>query len=451
MTSIRRTLLGALLGAVLVVVLVTALATYRIARQEIDALLDYHLRQTALSLSARAFAGGPAVPPGGDLAIAIWDQTGVRLWLSRPEAGLPPAAALGFSTVQGRSGAWRAYAAVLGDGVIEVAQPLEVRERLAFAAAARTLAPLLLLLPLLAALVWGIVGRSLRPLGRLARAAAARTPAALEPFSEAGVPEEAVPLVRELNSLLDRLRGALAAQRAFVADAAHELRTPLAALKLQAQLARTADDAGRAGALADLEAGLDRATHVVRQLLTLARLEPGAEGALERVPVSLADLAGQAIADHALLAEERRVDLGATRVGEDAIVAGDPGALRTLLASLLDNAVRYTPAGGRVDVSAGVDGGRPWLEVADSGPGIPAAERQRVFDRFVRLPGTREPGSGLGLAIVKAIADRHGAEVGLGETPGGGLTARVRFAAAVAVARGAPAPRAPRPERSGPP
>jgi two-component system OmpR family sensor kinase len=454
-TSIRRTLLVALLGAVLAVVLVAVLATYRIARQEIDTLLDYHLRQTALSVSGRALGGSAGVPAGGDLAIAIWDQTGVRLWLSRPEAGLPPAAELGFSTVQGRSGPWRAYTAVLGDVVVEVAQPLEVRERLAFAAAARTLAPLLLLLPLLAALVWGIVGRSLRPLGRLAHAAAARTPAALEPFPTDDVPGEAIPLVRELNSLLDRLRGALAAQRAFVADAAHELRTPLAALKLQAQLARAADDAGRASALADLEAGLDRATHVVRQLLTLARLEPGAEGPAERAPVPLAELAGQVIADHAVLAEERGVDLGAARIAGDAVALGEPAGLRTLLANLVDNAVRHTPAGGRVDVSVGVDGGRPWLEVADTGPGIPASERGRVFDRFYRLPGAERPGSGLGLAIVKAIADRHGAEVALADTPGGGLTARVRFAAgtAAAPAPGTPGvpPSAARPERSGAP
>ncbi len=132
------------------------------------------------------------------------------------------------------------------------------------------------------------------------------------------------------------------------------------------------------------------------------------------------------------------------------MVAGDPAALRTLLASLVDNAVRYTPAGGRVDVSAGVEGGRPWLEVADTGPGIPAAERRRVFDRFYRLPGADGSGSGLGLAIVKAIADRHGAEVTLGETPGGGLTARVRFAASPSET-GAPPPPPARPERSGPP
>ncbi len=459
MRSIRRTLLFALLGAVVAVTLVAVAATYRIARQEIDALLDYHLRETALSLSDRALARAGAGASEADLVIQIWDQSGVRLYVSRPGSGLPAVAELGFATVHARSGAWRVYSTMIGDEVVQVAQPLAIRENLAFTAVRRTLAPVLLLLPLLALLVWGIVGRSLEPLDRLAGAAASRTPAALEPFDEAAVPEEAVPLVRALNALLDRLRNALASQRAFVADAAHELRTPLAALKLQTQLARAADGAERAAALAELETGLDRATHVVRQLLTLARLEPGAEAGPSRAPASLAEAARQAVADHALLAERRRVDLGATRVSDDAVALADGGALRTLLANLVDNAVVYTPAGGRVDVSAGVAEGRPFLEVADSGPGIPAAERERVFDRFYRLPGAAGSGSGLGLAIVRAIAERDGAAVALRDTPGGGLTVRVTYPALAHAMAGrpgapgrAPAPpedaRAASPERS---
>jgi two-component system OmpR family sensor kinase len=437
MKSLRRTLLVALLGALLAAMAVAALATYRIARQEIDALFDYHLRQTALSLSGRALTGAGG-GGAGDFVVEVWDPSGVRLYVSRPETALPPVAELGFATVQGPSGGWRVYSALLGERVVEVGQPLQVREDLAFAAAARTLAPLLLVLPLLAALVWGIVGRSLRPLDRLARAAAARTPAALEPFDEASVPQEAVPLVRALNDLLQRLQAALAAQRALVADAAHELRTPLAALKLQAQLARAAEDPDRAASLADLEAGLDRATHVVRQLLTLARLEPGAEATPRPSPVPLAELARQAVADHALLAEERRVDLGATRVSDAASVLGDRAGLRTLMANLVDNAVRYTPAGGRVDVEVGVEGSEPFVQVSDSGPGIPEGERSRVFDRFYRVPGAAGAGSGLGLAIVRAIAEAHGAEIALGDTPGGGLTVRVRFRAAREVAPDGP-------------
>jgi two-component system OmpR family sensor kinase len=438
--SVRRTLLAALLGAVVTVTLVAVVVTYRVARGEIDALFDYHLRQTALSLSDRALARAEGAGGAGDFVIQIWDRSGVRLYVSRPGAALPRVAELGFATVRGPSGGWRVYSSLVGEHVIEVAQPLVVREELAFSAAARTLAPLLFLLPLLGVLVWWIVGRSFEPLDRLAGAAASRTPAALEPFDESSVPQEAVPLVRALNELLGRLQVALAAQRAFVADAAHELRTPLAALKLQAQLARGSEGEERLAALGDLEAGLDRATHVVRQLLTLARLEPGEDGAPATAPVPLAELARQVVADHALVAERSGLDLGATRLGDDAVARGDAGALRTLVANLVDNALRYTPAGGRVDVATGIEGGRPFVEVADTGPGIPAAERGRVFDRFHRLPGAPGSGSGLGLAIVKAIAERHGAEVALGDTPGGGLTARVLFPAPIA-----------RPDRAAPP
>ncbi|HYX91902.1 MAG TPA: ATP-binding protein [Myxococcaceae bacterium] len=440
MRSLRRTLLVALLAAVAAVTCIALLATYQVARREIDAVFDYHLRQTALTLSDRALARAEASGGRSDLVIQVWDARGVRLYVSRPDAQLPEVAELGFKTVHAPSGDFRVYSALLGDQVIQVAQPLAIRERLAFTAASRTLWPVLLLLPVLAVVVWRVVGRGLAPLDRLAHAAASRTPAALDPFPEGGVPEEVLPLVRALNELLGRLRAALAAQRAFVADAAHELRTPLAALKLQAQLAQQASDSSeRAGALADLQAGLDRATHVVLQLLTLAGLEPGSAAPPPGARVRLADLVRQAIADHALLAEKRGVDLGATRVSDEAVVRGDAAALRTMLANLVDNAVRYTPAGGRVDVAAGIERGRPWLEVADNGPGIPPGERRRVFDRFYRLPGTGEPGSGLGLAIVNAIAERHGAAVTLGETDGGGLTVRVAFPAAAE----APAPPSP--------
>jgi len=427
--SLRGALLVTLLGAVTAATAVGAVAAYRIARREIDAIFDYHLRQLALSLRDRALGfPGPNVETGSDLVIQIWGPDGARLYVSSPGAELPDEAVIGFATVSTPSGAWRVYSAALGDQVIQVGQPLSVRGALAFAAAVRTLAPLFLLLLLLPFLVWTLVGRGLAPLDRLARAVATRTPLALDPLPEQGVPEEVRPLVRSLNGLMERLSAALESQRAFVADAAHELRTPLAALKLQAQLAERARDAGeRTSALAELEVGLDRAGHLVKQLLTLAREERGAGEKPGEEAVALGELAAQTIADHARLAEAKGVDLGATAVDERAVVRGDPVALRTLLANLVDNAVRYTPSGGRVDVAVGVGPAESYLEVSDSGPGIPARERERVFDRFYRRPGTREEGSGLGLAIVKAIAERHGARVALGTAATGGLTVKVEF------------------------
>ena len=343
---------------------------------------------------------------------------GQRLYLSRPGTGLPEVAELGFATVAARSGPWRVYSAALGSLVIQVAQPLEVRDRLAFAAASRTLSPLLVLLPLLALLVWWLVGRGLAPLDRLARAAESRTPAALEPFDAEGAPAEVAPLVRSLNGLLDRLRSALEAQRAFVADAAHQLRTPLAALKLQVQLAeRAGDGAQRAAALAEVASGLERATHVVQQLLTLARLEPGTPPASASGRVS-ARRAGRGGGGRSR--GPRRGEGDRPRRHHGGRPGPGPGRRRRAPHPARQPRGQRHPlhaarrAGRRLGRARR---GRPFLEVADSGAGIPVEERQRVFDRFYRREGTGEPGTGLGLAIVQAIARRHGAEVTLGGRP----------------------------------
>ena len=206
----------------------------------------------------------------------------------------------------------------------------------------------------------------------------------------------------------------------------------MTALQLQLQLTeRAADAAERAEALGELKRGLQRAIHLVGQLLTLARQEPDSDVTPAREALDLADLAALALTDHSALARAKDIDLGAGRRDPAAQVVGDAAALRTMVGCLLDNAIRYTPAGGRVDLSVGVDGDRVVLEIADSGPGIPPAERERVFDRFYRRAGQSQTGSGLGLAIVKAIAERHQAEVELGVGEAGGLLVRIAFPRAV--------------------
>ncbi len=433
MRSIRRHLLVALLAAVATVTLAAAVVVYRTVRHEIDSVSDYHLRQVALALRDR-LPGGPAAGSGVedfDFLVQIWDRDGTRLYLSRPDSGLPEIAQLGYATVRTPAGDWRVYSADLKGIVVQVAQPVRSRQELALSAAVRTLAPVLLMLPLLALLIWRIVGRALAPLNRLAGEVSSRTPAALVPLPEAETPEEALPLVRALNDLLGRLALALASQRAFVADAAHELRTPLAVLEMQRRLVESAPDtAERSAALADLRAGLARMTHVVQQLLALARAEPDSGTALASEAVDLSDLVAQAVADHAVVAEAKGIDLGSASSAGNPVVLGDPTSLRALLDNLVENAVRYSPGGTRVDVDAGVRAGRSHLEVTDHGPGIPVAERERVFDRFYRHEGRSTEGTGLGLSIVKAIAERHAATVTLADTPGGGLTVRVEFPAA---------------------
>jgi len=433
MRSIRRQLLLALLAAMSLTTLLGALATYGTAREEANAMFDYQLRQLALSFrdQARYSARAHELAIEGDVedfSVQIWRPDGTRIYLSQPRPDLPHHAPLGFATVDTGHGKWRVFGLQQAAQTIQVAQPLHLRDRLALAAALRTVAPFLLMLPLLGLLVWVLVGRGLAPLDAVAHAVTTRTPAALEPLPETTVPHEIVPLVSSLNDLLSRLRRALDAQREFVADAAHELRTPLAALKLQLQLAERASDAGaRANAFAELRRGLERATHGVQQLLTLASQEPGA-GERSRKPVDLVELVATVLAKQLPLAEAKQIDLGASASGPHCFVAGDPEALQILLDNLVGNAVRYTPPAGRVDVTVGAGAGPPCLEVDDSGPGIPAAERERVFDRFYRRAQGDETGSGLGLAIVKTIAERHQARIVLGDSPLGGLRARVEFA-----------------------
>ena len=432
MRSIRRDLTAVLVVTITAAMLTGGLAIYHAARKEVDGLLDYQLRQLALSARDHVFRN-PLVPPldnddaDSDFVIQVWGPDGIRLYSSRPHQALPAMRGSGYADLDTREGTWRVFVTRTRMQVIQVAQPMRVRNEMALAVVSRVLFPLLILLPGLSLLIWIFVGRGLAPLKRLAQAVATRTPTVLDPLPEQKAPEEVLPLVGSLNDLLGRLAEAIAAQKAFIADAAHELRTPIAALQLQAQLVeRARTDAERSASLQDLKAGVRRSGHAVQQLLTLARQDPDLAVRPFTV-VALAELARSVVAEHIVLAEVKRIDLGLHYADEYATVRGDPDALRVLLGNLLDNALRYTPVGGRVDVSATMRDGSPYLEVSDSGPGILEADRTRVFDRFYRGEATRESGTGLGLAIVKTIADRHGAQVQLDNSDSGGLRIRVVF------------------------
>jgi two-component system OmpR family sensor kinase len=431
--SIRRELLVWLLLGIALAVAAAAVGTYLRARVEANELFDYQLKEMAASLTDAPFAAVPAgagsIGAGSDaMVVQIWDRNGVQLFLSQPRRVLPQNAQLGFSTVVTESGQWRIFSTLTAGQVVQIAQPMSARRELAASMALRTIMPLLAVLPFLALLIWFTIARGLRPLDQVAVAVARRSPALLTPLPDSDLPREVQPLVGALNGLLSRLRHTLDAQRAFVADAAHELRTPLTAVHLQAQLAeRATTDGERAAALAELKAGLERATRLVEQLLTLAREEPGVSGS-QATTVDLAALAREVIADLAPLAGAKGIDLGLS-AAPASTVSGDADALRTLISNLVDNAIRYTPAGGKVDVALGNDGGGVALTVRDNGPGIAAEDRERVFDRFYRGGGAGGiRGSGLGLAIVKRIAERHFADLELSSgIDGHGLGVTVRF------------------------
>lgn len=437
MNSINARLLAALIVLVALVSLLAAAVTYRRVLNETSTLFDYQLRQMALSLRSQiSVAPRIELPPDqgdADFVVQIWNPFGANVYLSRPGLPLINQIVLGYADLFLRGEAWRAYGLQTADGVIEIAQPLRVRESLARSAALRVVVPLVLLLPVMIAAVAWIVRRGLLPLRRVTAEVQQRDVRTLTPLRSDDLPLEIEPLVGELNRLLARLQDAFAAQRAFISDAAHELRSPLTALRLQLQLLeRAPHEAARREALTRLGAAIERAIHLVGQLLTLARSEPQAAAApLE--PVDLAAAAALGIADTHALALARHTDIG-LEASSGAWVSGDAEALRTLVRNLTDNAVRYTPEGGTVRVRCSKVNDAVILEVCDTGPGIAPGDRSRVFDRFFRRAPGQESGTGLGLAIVKAIAERHGGTVQLDAAPGGGLCVTLRLAA-LALAR----------------
>ena len=429
--SIRRRLLVWLLSSVLVAGLAAAAIVFTQARRQVDALFDYQLRQLALTLRDRTYSPQQLAEAlrndeAADFVITVWGPDGTLLYESHPEMSLAPAPATGLSDLETTSGRWRVFAIWHRGLTIQVAQHRLARDMLTLGAAWRTLLPFMLALPLMGWLIWRLVGQEMKVLVRTAHAVARRTPESLEPIEARSVPDEVQPLVHALNGLMGRLGDALAHQRQFIADAAHELRTPLTALKLQLQLAeRAPDDAARAQAHAALREGITRATRLVEQLLTLARADPDAVAAAWQVVDVTAT--ARSVVETALPAA-RSKGLALTLEAADPVhVRGDPAALQSMMQNLVDNAVRYTSA-GRVRVQVRQGRGEAEFEVSDTGPGIPAAERERVFDRFYRGERVAEGGAGLGLAIARRVAQRHGGRITL-EAPaeGPGLVARVRL------------------------
>ena len=454
MKSIRSRLLLWLLATLAVAALVMGGLTYRSVLAQTEALFDYQLRQMALSLRDQgAIAPGQAGALADeqlDFVVQIWTVDGRGLYASRPHSSLPERASLGFADITAQGQTWRTFGVATRDRVIQVAQLRQIRRQLAADAALHSVAPLLFAAPVLALMVGWLAAATLAPLQRLAQGLRERDEQSLQPLATSGLPVEVAPLVAALNGLLGRLGASLDTQRAFVSDAAHELRSPLTALSLQVQLLQRApDEAARAAAIESLRAGIERAGRLVEQLLNLARSEPGA--ALAMVDgLDLAELVRAAVADTVPLARARGTSIELFAPAQ-VQVRGDAAALTMLARNLADNAVRHAPRGARVEVRVFLDAGVPTLQVDDAGPGIAPEERERVFDRFYRRASDDAAGTGLGLAIVRSVAARHNAGVALAASPLGGLRATVRFepgaahrssGGAAAASAGNPAPAA---------
>lgn len=437
--SIRRRLLVLVIATVVGLWAITAVTSYIKTHHEIDELFDAQLAQSARVLLAQTAHDTEELEIEYDvqhhkyekkIAFQIWDQHN-KLLLRSDSAPLSRLSANtnGFSDVQIAGQPWRIFSRwdARHELLIQVGERHDVRNELVQGIALQLLYPMLFALPVLTLLIWISIGRGLSPLKRVAHDVAQRAPQHLATLDTAHVPEEIRPLTDALNDLFARLQQAFEHERQFTADAAHELRTPLAALKTQAQVAQRADDdSTRQHALNQLILGTDRATRLVEQLLTLARLDPEQDLA-KHEQVDLQALAVSVLAQLAPEAVAKNIDLSLTP-GSPLHVAGDSGALGILLRNLVDNAIRYTPPGGKVTVEIAPHGNHVVLRVTDSGPGIPEHERQQVFKRFYRGLGTRASGSGLGLSIAKRIAELHDANIAF-DTPanGAGLCVTVDF------------------------
>ncbi|MFD1711569.1 two-component sensor histidine kinase [Ottowia sp. GY511] len=423
--SLRGRLIGLLLAAVAVIAGLQALVTWRTALSETEAVFDGQMERIALSLTgglAASLLGDDALASGRvarDLIVQVWRADGVMLYRSPSDQLLPPQAVIGFTNIRVGHADFRVYALRTPTQVIQIAQDTATRRQAAGQLALRAVLPIALLAPLLMLIVWGVVTRALAPLDRVRRQLAERRASDLAPIGTAGVPLEVRPLIDELNALLARLAKAWDTLTHFTADAAHELRTPLAALRLQVQGLQRAPDAASRDVAADrLLSGIDRATRLVEQLLALARQEGATPD--DAVELDLTELARAAVQDVASAAAARDVRMHLV-APTPVRLQGQPAALAVLLRNLLDNAIRHTPEGGIVQVQTltGADAApdRVVLTVEDAGAGVPPAERERVQDRFYRAPGTPGHGSGLGLAIVKSVADQHGARLRLDDSP----------------------------------
>ena len=430
-TSIRRRLLAYLSGGLLALWLATALASAAVALHEINEIADSQMSQLARSLMQvpQAAAGSTAdLPPAGGAessnnGFAIWDKHGTLLLADRYGREIPFQTASGFHNNRAawQGSAWRYLYLHDEHSGRTVAVSQRLKERLSTLTNALwvQLTLTFLSLPFLLWLIARGIRRGLTPLDLLAGELAARNAQSLQPVSEQ-VPAETLPLVQSLNALLARVAESLAREQRFTADAAHELRSPLAALKVQAEvLAMSSDEAEQQHHLGNIHESIDRANRLTEQLLTLARLDP-MQALPDAQPIDWQRSAHQALQSVNLQAREKRVQLKlecACGFGQVFPPLGNEVLLQLMLRNLLDNAIRYSPPNSHVTLTLAANG----LSVCDEGPGIAAEHLPRIRERFYRLPGQSQQGSGLGLSIVERIADLHGLRLDLANTDEGGL------------------------------
>jgi two-component system sensor histidine kinase QseC len=443
--SLHRRLLISVMSAVLLLWLLFGVVAYRVARVEAGEMLDGQLAQTAHLIIAqiqymeieadgmrqpvKLINDSEAHPYEQSLEFQVWDAQG-HLWLHSDNAPSTPIAHHGgYADIRHAGKPWRMLALWSPDRrfQVHVAEPAKDRESVAIDLATHTVLPMFLALPFLAGLIVLAVKQSMRPLDEVALSVSARSKNNLDPIDAAIAPNEVRPLVLALNSLFERLASALEFERRFTADAAHELRTPLAAIKVQAQVCQVSpDESMRSRALLQVVSGVDRASRLIEQLLRLARLDP-LYGIAEAVAFDLGQLAQEVVTEVGSMAQVKNQRLNFMPPDVPVQLQGDPEMLRLALRNLLENAIRYTPLDG--SITAGIDHGHALVRfwVRDSGPGAPADDLPHLTERFYRGRNVAVGGSGLGLPIVKRVAELNNVQLCLRNLPEGGLEAALEW------------------------
>ena len=442
-TSLRRRLLGLVSIAALAIFGLATNLTYRQAHNDVQELMDGQLSKMGRLMLAQAQQGAehlanlPAAMASlrgtrdqqNDIPLEyqIGKADGTVLVRSAEAPNTPLSGALGFSTLPHESEPWRSLILETDDGShrIQVAESIPKRDKEAFEIATKTVLPLLVIFPLLLAAIYFSIRRGLKPLDDLAKEVLNRSPENMVPLENRATPHEALPLVAAINRLLFRLSGSLEHERRFTADAAHELRTPLAAVRIQTQVAALSENGEqRQHALSQALAGIDRATRILEQMLRLSRLDPMAQ-VPSPAKVNLAELLADVIAEFRDHTPASRIE---SDIEESApFIVGDAELLRIALRNLIDNALRYSPPDTPIRISLRRQKTGLTISVADRGLGVDEAELPRLVERFYRGTTVTAEGSGLGLTLVNRIAELHDARLDLVNRGGGGFEACLRW------------------------
>ncbi|MGP1717573.1 MAG: sensor histidine kinase [Methylophilus sp.] len=431
MKSIHSYLLLSLIAALAIGTLLVALFLYSKSAEEINELYDSNMKELAHVIStqfnaptsigsaeieSRMQANRDAIFEEEDFLIQVWNPAGERIYTTHPRIEFPLQAQRKFFTVNYQHQKWRVFTLESAQGVIQISQPQAARHIYIWQLATGLLLPLLLQIPLIGLLIWIAVGRSLKPLDKLSKAIQSRSAASLEHLDIEVTPKEIQPVVNELNSLLTRLENSIALQRNFTANAAHELRTPLAALQLQIDvLARCKNEQERMEAVSALQTGIVRASNLVAQLLTLARL--GSEQSTHQSVIELNQIVKPILEAHLDQAAAKNIDVGFYET-QPLYLNGNAEAIGIAVRNLIDNAIRYSVDSSKVDVMTYATDSSLVIEIQDGAERIPEPEKQRIFDRFYRGAASHGvSGSGLGLAIVKDVIEQHQGQIRVKSKP----------------------------------